>query len=348
MKQVIRLTESDPHQLVREAVQSILNEYGENPNGPGQEYFGQIAGQALADGDDEKYKKAVNIARSKGGGPAYSIKFRDGMLNTMATRKNGDKFADVVSKRIHNIKKRKLTENTIKKLITEVVKDVLGNYVSMDMDSLEYPVEDDYTRTDDFKKVFNNQIQNAVGNEEKYDMLMRYFNGESYKEIGEIYGKTPNNVYASIKSSIDKLKTNRVLKNKISALLSGDYNTNHISKINQQKKSFDGFAEYAYGLYVSIIPSDKMRSNPNFPRWLISKPIKKNVFFKRLENSNVMNNMTIEGIASFIKDNWDEFVWRRIPHNWYRPGKGRKRIDDIYGTIAKNRLDSLYLPFDDD
>ena len=37
----------------------------------------------------------------------------------------------------------KLTENTIKKLITEVVKDALDNYVSMDMDSLEYPVEDD-------------------------------------------------------------------------------------------------------------------------------------------------------------------------------------------------------------
>lgn len=102
MKQVIRLTESELHQIVKEAVQSILNEYGENLNGSGQEHFGQIAGQALADGNDEKYKRAVDIARSKGGGPAYSSTFRDGMLNTMATRKNGDKFAGVVSKRIHN------------------------------------------------------------------------------------------------------------------------------------------------------------------------------------------------------------------------------------------------------
>ena len=243
----------------------------------------------------------------------------------------------------------RLTENNIRDLITEVVKNVLDNYVPMDMDTFESPEETDYTKTDDFKNVFHNQIKKAIGSEEEYNLLMRYLNGEKYSQIAKTDGISPQLAYTRIKSIISKISNNRVLKDRISALLSGDYNINHLLNIDSEKnyriKSFESFAEYAYGLYVAIMPIDKMRENPNFPNWQIPRLCRKNIFFDRLKKSNVMSNMTREGVANFIKDNWDELVWHRIPHNWYRPGRGRKRIDDIYGTIAKNRLDSLFLPF---
>lgn len=243
----------------------------------------------------------------------------------------------------------RLTENNIRDLITEVVKNVLDNYVPMDMDTFESPEETDYTKTDDFKNVFHNQIKKTIGSEEEYNLLMRYLNGEKYSQIAKTDGISPQLAYTRIKSIISKISNNRVLKDRISALLNGDYNINHLLNIDSEKnyriKSFESFAEYAYRLYVAIMPIDKMRENPNFPNWQIPRLCRKNIFFDRLKKSNVMSNMTREGVANFIKDNWDELVWHRIPHNWYRPGRGRKRIDDIYGTIAKNRLDSLFLPF---
>lgn len=243
----------------------------------------------------------------------------------------------------------RLTENKIRSIISEVVKDVLDNYVQRNMDNFEYPVDTDYSHTDEFKGIFNNQVKNAIGNEEDYDILMRHLNGEKKSEIAKMYETSPQNINFRINSIISKLSNNKVLKDKISALLNGDYNANRLSDINIEKdkrdKSFESFAEYAYGLYVAIMPIDKMRENPKFPNWQIPRLCRKNTFFDRLKKSNVMSNMTREGVANFIKDNWDEFVWDRIPHNWYRPGRGRKRIDDIYGTIAKNRLDSLFLPF---
>jgi len=243
----------------------------------------------------------------------------------------------------------RLTENNIRDLITEVVKNVLDNYIPMDMDTFESPEETDYTKTDDFKNVFHNQIKKAIGSEEEYNLLMRYLNGEKYSQIAKTDGISPQLAYNRIKSIISKISNNRILKDRISALLSGDYNINHLLNIDSEKnyrnKSFESFAEYAYELYVEIMPIDKMRENPNFPNWQIPRLCRKNIFFDRLKKSNVMSNMTREGVANFIKDNWDELVWHRIPHNWYRPGRGRKRINDIYGTIAKNRLDSLFLPF---
>lgn len=101
MKQIIKLTEGDLHSIVKETVQKILREYGEDRNGSGQEFFGKIAGQAIVDGDREKLRKIDAIARSKGGGSAKSLAYRRGMISVMDDPNNSNKL----SKREHNKRK---------------------------------------------------------------------------------------------------------------------------------------------------------------------------------------------------------------------------------------------------
>ena len=104
MKRVIRLTESDLHRIVKDVLREALTEYGENPNGSGQETLGAIAGTAIAKGEDDRVSRAVRLARSKNGGPANSPAFRRAMLDAM--KKNSDHFAVTVAKRFHKNQKK--------------------------------------------------------------------------------------------------------------------------------------------------------------------------------------------------------------------------------------------------
>lgn len=82
MKQVIRLTESDLHRIVKESVRKILNEYGEGEGS--QETLGTAYMMAMnkvrsMDGEDmERARRIANYAgekRSKHGIPVdYFIK----------------------------------------------------------------------------------------------------------------------------------------------------------------------------------------------------------------------------------------------------------------------------------
>ena len=67
MKQVIRLTESDLHRIVKESVRRILNEYGEGEGG--QENLGtayMMAMNKVRSMDDEDMERARRIANYAG------------------------------------------------------------------------------------------------------------------------------------------------------------------------------------------------------------------------------------------------------------------------------------------
>ena len=102
MKQIIKLTESDLHRIVEGVVRKMLTEYGDEVEGSGQEYFGQIAGQAIIDGNREKLSRINKIATEKGGGAGKSGAFRRGMLIVMDDPDNSNKM----SSREHNKRKK--------------------------------------------------------------------------------------------------------------------------------------------------------------------------------------------------------------------------------------------------
>jgi hypothetical protein len=66
MEKIIRLTESDLHNIVKESVNRILKEVGETENG--QRLLGRLAARKSTSGDYDGYARVTDYAKEKQGG----------------------------------------------------------------------------------------------------------------------------------------------------------------------------------------------------------------------------------------------------------------------------------------
>lgn len=136
----------------------------------------------------------------------------------------------------------KLTESDLNEIIIESVNRVLNEYSSQYMDTFEAPEDDDYVKTDEFKKEFYDNIRKCL-REMEYLFLVEYINGASYTNISQKYGRSRDFVRKTIMLAIAKLRGNKRFKNKIEALLNGDVNADG-KHYNWQEKMLSKDPEY--------------------------------------------------------------------------------------------------------
>ena len=110
----------------------------------------------------------------------------------------------------------------------------INEYSSQYMDTFESP-QDEYTRSDEFKKEFYSNLKKCL-NERDYMIVTQIINGSSYEQVGEELGLSPQNVKNKFNDVIKRLSTNRYFKDIISALLRGEYTARHVSKIERDER----------------------------------------------------------------------------------------------------------------
>ena len=110
----------------------------------------------------------------------------------------------------------------------------INEYSSQYMDTFETP-QDEYTRSDEFKKEFYSNLKKCL-NERDYMIVTQIINGSSYEQVGEELGLSSQNVKNKFNDAIKRLSTNRYFKDIISALLRGEYTARHVSKIERDER----------------------------------------------------------------------------------------------------------------
>ena len=173
----------------------------------------------------------------------------------------------------------KLTEGDLHRVVNEAVRNVLDNYESMDMDTFESPTNDDYTKTDEFKREFDSLLKQFLTDSE-YLVVSSYRNGDSFNAIASKLGVGYERVRQLYWSSIRKIKGNEKFMEKMNNLLNGDYDRNLIGRVNNIKYRDDennsieeDYVNFAMDAYREVAKIFRLTciSNPMQFKYLLNK-----------------------------------------------------------------------------